>query len=794
MASGPGVELFVPSEAALHSSKLTNTIRVGSKLHIAVVTISLQEPPSSPPPPLMPGQLYSYNLVFKVAGATSDLKSLALLQDKFPNLPNDPIPHLALGYNAGMLPSFVLPPVTIDKLNLVHGSCRKAHGPGKDSLAALDNIIKKAVTDNDPEKRPHQLFLTGDQIYADEVPTVLLPRINALGSELLGVKENVSVKKASGPTEDAEASMANFPASRRMRICNKNAMFTSVAAENHLLSFGEFAATYLMYWNNAVWAKELFDSDELEKDDSYLTTWDTDPLTAMEQQLCPLDADEQKKRAAETPAQKQKRIDETKKAVKDAYLNELKEVSNFRNQLPQVRRALANVPVYMIMDDHEVTDDWYITKNWRDKVLTSPLGLSILRNGLMAYTLFQDWGNVPEQYDSAVAVSPKTELLTQIQQIIPASGAAPATATADAMHISFGFNLPDETPPPVKWHFTVPCSETSIYVLDTRTRRTYETRYSPPGLLSNSAMDDQIPLAAQPEKFLIFVSPAPVLGLGTLEELLQPAMTAFNDFEADPEAWAFSPPVFEDFLSRMEKFKRVVFLSGDVHFGCGGIMDYWKKGEPKAARFIQFVSSGLKNQKFGSEQFLIGGLVQKLLGSLFYPGRRLGWQSKLGLQLTNPGGKANPPKHRVRLRKEPVLLPTEGWPAGTTANKEPDWKWLLNIMKDERPDNTSADARPTKVQVKSIIPDVNPLSNAADAYDKVLTRHMEVFKKNLGRTVVWDSNIGLIKFKTDGAGIITASQQTLYWLNTDEITDDPETFTAFAAILEPGLTTPPVLG
>lgn len=789
IASGPGVELLVPPGAPLHFSKPTNTIRVANKLHMAVVTISLEPPPLKPP--LMPGTLYSYNVKFTTDTGDSDLKSLALLQDKF-STPADPVPHLALGYNPGTLPSFVLPPVTIDKLNLAHGSCRKAHGPGKDSLAALDGIIRKSVLDNDPEKRPHQLFLTGDQIYADEIPTVLSPWINALAVELLGgVKENLAVKKADNTTGNIECSMANFPASRRMRICNRNAMFTSVAAESHILSFSEFAATYLMYWNNAVWAKELFNGDALKTDKSYLSTWDTDPLTALEQQLCPLDEDEQKKLEGDTPAKKQKRIEHKKKAVKDTYLNELAEVTNFRNQLLHVRRALANIPVYMIMDDHEVTDDWYITKNWKDKVLTAPLGVSILRNGLMAYTLFQDWGNVPTQYDETIAVTPKSELLKQIQQIIPAAGDAPVTAAADAIHISFGFNLPDETPPPVKWHFTVPCSETTIYVLDTRTRRTYETRYSPPGLLSMSAMDDQIPMAAQPEKFLVFVSPAPVLGLGALEELLQPAMTAFNDFEADPEAWAFSPPVFEEFLSRMEKFKRVVFLSGDVHFGCGGIMDYWKTGEPKAARFIQFVSSGLKNQKFGSEQFLIGGLIQKLLGSLFYPGRRLGWKSKLGLQLTNPGGIRNPPKHRVRLRKEPVLLPTEGWPAGTTANKEPDWRWTLNIMKDERPDDTSAESRPQKVQVKSITPDVNPVTNANDAYDKVLSRHMEVFKKNVGRTVVWDSNMGIIKFKTDGEGIVTVKQEMIYWLNSDETTDDPEAFTAYTGILKPGMETPP---
>jgi hypothetical protein len=292
---------------------------------------------------------------------------------------------------------------------------------------------------------------------------------------------------------------------------------------------------------------------------------------------------------------------------------------------------------------------------------------------------------------------------------------------------------------------------------------------------------------------LIFVSPAPVLGLGAFEELLQPAMTVFNDFEADPEAWAFSPPIFENFLSRMEKFKRVVFLSGDVHFGSVAVMDYWKKNEPKAARFIQCISSGLKNQKFGSEQFLISGLVQELLGSLFYPGIRLGWKSKLGLQITNPAGKPIQPKHRIRLRKEPVLLPGHGWPAGTIHNQEPDWRWKLMISKDFRRDDNSADARPEKVQVKSISPDIDPVNNAQDGYDKVLARHMDIFKKSVGRTVVWDSNIGFVRFKTDGTGVVTVTQEMRYWLTADETTDDPDAFTSYKEALEPIFGPPPEL-
>ena len=787
IATGAGTGVFVPVDAALHTAA-RHTLRIGNKLHIALVTIDL---PPAPAAPLFPGKLYSYNLSFNPASGNADLKSQGLLEDRFPTA-SDPIPSLALGYMPGFLPSFVLPPVTIDKLNLVHGSCRKMHGPGKDTLAVLDGLIRQAVNDNDPDKRPHQLFLTGDQIYADEIPILLMPAINALGRELLGMTENLTAKKQDGTTDTYEADMVHFPATRRQRLVNRNAKFTTGEGANHLLSFGEFAATYLMGWNNAVWPVALYAADkDLQEKTDFLDTWDTDPLTAVEQQLAPLDAEEQKKYAAETAQQKAARIAGIKEGVQRNYDNEFKEVLTFRAQLPNVRRVLANVPVYMIMDDHEVTDDWYITKDWRGKVFTPPLGTNILRNALMAYTLFQDWGNDPASYSGGN----KASLLTQLPLVFPAAaGSGPATPPADAIDVLFGFNLPDETPPPVLWHYSVPSSETTTYVLDTRTRRTYETRYSPPGLLSKSAMDDQIPLAAPAEKFLIFVSPAPVLGLGLIEELLQPTVTVFSQYGADPEPWAFSPAVFEEFLQRLQKFRRVVFLSGDIHFGLTATLDYWKKGEAQPTRFIQYVSSGLKNQKFNNEKFLLSGFVQNLLGNVFYPAERLGWTQRAGLQVTNPAGTSNQPSGRLRLRREPVLLPTHGWPAGSTVNQVPDWSWRMALAADQRPDDSSAGARPAGIQVHSITPDVDPTTgDAGAAYRKVLARHVEIFKKGVGRRVEWDNNIGIIKFTTDGAGNINASQQLWYWLPGDELSDDPDAYTVYSDSLEPSSDTPPTI-
>ena len=114
-------------------------------------------------------------------------------------------PQLALGYKKNILPSFVLPKDDPGKLVIAQGSCRKMHGHGPDALAYLDDLIKKQIeaealgpTDTsdepDPDKlpaRPQQLFLTGDQIYADEVPAFALAFAgNLAGALLIGNEKN----------------------------------------------------------------------------------------------------------------------------------------------------------------------------------------------------------------------------------------------------------------------------------------------------------------------------------------------------------------------------------------------------------------------------------------------------------------------------------------------------------------------------------------------------------------------------------------------------------------------------
>jgi len=154
--------IFFGNSTASHKNT-ASSIRVGAKLHIALVTLDLTASP------LIPGQVYSYNLAFTGGSSSQDLNTLKLLEDLGPA--SEPT-QLGLGYIAGQLPGFTLPALSLDNLKIAHGSCRKAHGHGVDGLAALDKMIERTQTD--ANARPQQLFLTGDQIYADDIAMMLL--------------------------------------------------------------------------------------------------------------------------------------------------------------------------------------------------------------------------------------------------------------------------------------------------------------------------------------------------------------------------------------------------------------------------------------------------------------------------------------------------------------------------------------------------------------------------------------------------------------------------------------------
>src|SRR5690606_17818565 len=166
---------------------------------------------------------------------------------------------------------------------------------------------------------------------------------------------------------------------------------------SHLLTFEEFCAAYLCYWNIRSWNKDFHaeikkvtgasSGDLKAKVNDVIGNFVDSTAVTADTNLVNLIRDTENTRKTDayifsessfTKAQfRNNNDDKYKKWLSETKAGRFDEVINiaaFMSKLPAVSRVLANVPVYMIMDDHEVTDDWFITRRWNNQVLSKPFG------------------------------------------------------------------------------------------------------------------------------------------------------------------------------------------------------------------------------------------------------------------------------------------------------------------------------------------------------------------------------------------------------------------------------------
>jgi hypothetical protein len=754
----------------------TKTIRVGERLHVAVVT-------ASPTGAFTAGQTFAYNVAFGAPeggfSATEDLKSLGLLRDQ-PQTGEDEtarLPHKALGYEANQLPTFVLPPPELADLRIAHGSCRRPHADTADMMPALDELIR--TSRGEVKKRPQQLFLTGDQIYADDVAPALLHLLTPVGNELLGAVEHLPTRGTLQPSQGVRlepAERSRFPAGVRKAVVMEDAKLTTVDGERHLLSLGEFLAMHLFVFANTLWPVKLPTYQDL--------FWgETLPLSEFDEVLAGIELPPDLWRVHtglgfETEHGLKHRYKETEdlegfqaihvgrvltkvaqdKKAEAAYAKEMKVIEAFRDALPQVRRVLANVATYTLCDDHEITDDLNLNAMWRDRVLTSPLGRTVLRNGFVAYAICQGWGNDPQQF--AAEGSKQKALLDAIPKLFPAGeDLPPHTETSDQVDLLLGL---DGSDPPVRWHYQVDGPKHRVLGLDVRTRRSFTSRASPPSNLSAAALKEQIPEGPLPAglEVLFVLAGLPPFGLPVSDAfagaLLFRAFDAFHhsDIAGMPgtnpdaaEAWVHDPDTFEALLKRLAPYRKVIFLSGDVHYGHSGETSYWRKADEKPARFAQFTSSGVKNiwphiVVTLSRSFAFGQAIERLGG----PAELLGWDEGSPTPLKFPPDIDLLPPARSRLRREPLLLPTRGWPKGTTVERAPDWSWRFRLSRDQRPPNEL----PEPARFAPLDPEKpnDDIVVKIEGYRQVAQRHAKQLDRvSHTRQALFESNVGIVTFE-----------------------------------------------
>jgi hypothetical protein len=114
-------------------------------------------------------------------------------------------------------------------------------------------LEKLEETDAKLNERPALLLLTGDQIYADDVSIALLAMLKEKAAILIGtMRPELLPLKMDALGQISYQDPQNIPLHRRNKFLHDNESgFTSGESENHLLSFGEFAAMYIYVFGNA---------------------------------------------------------------------------------------------------------------------------------------------------------------------------------------------------------------------------------------------------------------------------------------------------------------------------------------------------------------------------------------------------------------------------------------------------------------------------------------------------------------------------------------------------------------
>ncbi len=548
---------------------------------------------------------------------------------------------LKLTYGNSSDPSFFIPK---NLKNILHGSCRKPHGNADeiekalskpltffaslalkiknffgaskedksriaksvlnyDALSLADDVLEKNY--HEQSNRPSLMLLTGDQIYADDVADSIFNMVKMNGAQFLGFQELLpkyanekfklsftaiigAILRKLSELFGAKANVnkyetilfdpAQMPASGRQGLAQDHAGLSSEEAGNHLFTFGEFAAMYAYVFGNAL-------------------NWEPDF------------------------------------AVEENYRKVA--LQGFHATLPKVRRLLANIPTYMIFDDHDVTDDWNITGGWYDKVRDLPLGQRVISNALATYWVFQGWGNQPDNLDPDLVKAITGYLSTD----------KPTTNHVDLYnlytwkHRGWSYSMPTNPP---------------IIVLDSRTQRQPDNTFYPPWLLDRYALDwlriEWIKLMVQKEQDVkrgiinkmpewpVFVATTPVMGFSPIEGLQQLLLWAITRLEdnlivrfleklfrvggagtyylgniLDAESWMANREGFGNFLncllSRM-KIEKCVFLSGDVHYSFSAL-GFFIDNEKKQLQCWQLTSSSLSNVPRKQQAKLIGRIGRK---------------------------------------------------------------------------------------------------------------------------------------------------------------------------------------
>lgn len=443
--------------------------------------------------------------------------------------------EITLGHLA--LEGFVRPGFIVnDRVHsVIQGSCRKPDHPSRDAFTGI-----KAHIESDAAPRPDFLLMAGDQVYVDDVAAPMLVAIQTLSAKLgiysalhdkgtidksrLAWQESINGRKALLPKKTDQNAWQKFWYGQDI--------ISSRYHDNHLIALDEMFACYLLTWSSHCWSLVI---DEVKAASEHFTG-----------------------------------------EAKRRYDTELATLLQFADDLPAFETVLANVPTLMMFDDHDVTDDWNLSADWEEHVYNNDTTRHMIRDALLAYTLFQGGGNDPARMAS---------LLKQIRSLAVQADFAGEQLTESL----FEFN---------HWHYELN-TQPNIVVLDTRTHRwrSETSLKNPSGLMDWERLEHLQQQLFEATESILVVSPAPVFGVKSIEVVQKGCEIVGQELLVDVENWMAHQGSANKLMSMLRHDKapdEVIIMSGDVHYSF--CFSAERRFSSSTDKIWQLTCSGFKNE------------------------------------------------------------------------------------------------------------------------------------------------------------------------------------------------------
>lgn len=733
-----------------------DTLPVGAHLHIACIT-------AKPARAFTAGSTYLYNLTFDHSEGSDDIPSggdlftpriIAATSDEAKT-------KLTYAKNGGpSRPSFLLPPASLDDLRLLHGSCRKIAGDHSDALAAADHILQESFQPN--SRRPHMLFLTGDNIYNDGCEQACFEVVLDAAPTLLGWDETM-------PGVDKKLSAMSGV---RWEYALDDAGLSNTGpwpSLRHLFGMGESVVLHLLAFADNLWPSDL---DYQRKAFDFRGT---------------------------LPAVRRAFANVATYMIFDDH-----EFSNSWNITAEwVESVLAKPMGRRVYQDALAA--YALCQGWGNTPERYETGA-----GHALLTALIDWS----QAERAGTVSPPDPLARLMKHL-----GLPGEEEFKNGRNWARFHGPDV----VRWDYTVPCPGLSILVLDTYMWRSYPDKYRNASILSEGGLREQIDQAAYPEtecslivvsnvaielpgistgelvasewhsgvtRLILWLHPIFLLlqllrlaiKLLTLFQLQIPSLFSFLRLQDyGPEYGAKYEPQttgFEQLIAHAlhraphiaggRRQSRVVILSGDVHRSFCMRMQYWSRNpfsvtaDPVEGVVAQLVSSPCK---------WVNPTIVPLKDERVR--HWAGWKDKPTLTWIS-----EPNSSPWRFKQSPWMMEYQPGAHEPTMNPPPDWRYSLEPVASDR----NIDHAPL------VIPD-RPNPTLDDQLDEMSLVSPETLWSLEKSHVIKANNIGDVTFEWTAGN--KAVVQNVWWRGRPAV-DPTWTVHRFVVSMDPQATPPAI--